>query len=56
MTRVAGRLRIADRTGSLLHQEAGTVMVLMGLAMIMGRLSAFSYWLLETFPYLAGIG
>ena len=31
-------------------------MVLMGLAMILGRLSAFSYWLLETFPYLAGIG
>jgi cytochrome c-type biogenesis protein len=31
-------------------------MVLMGLAMITGELSAFSYWLLETFPSLATIG
>jgi len=32
------------------------VMILMGVAMITGRLSEFAYWLLETFPALGYIG
>ena len=35
---------------------AGATMVLMGVAMITGQLSAFSFWLLENFPVLARIG
>jgi cytochrome c-type biogenesis protein len=31
-------------------------MVLMGLAMVTGQLSGFSYWLLEVFPALGRIG
>jgi cytochrome c-type biogenesis protein len=31
-------------------------MVLMGLAMITGQLSALSYWLLDVFPVLGKIG
>jgi cytochrome c-type biogenesis protein len=31
-------------------------MILMGFAMITGQLSAFSYWLLRTFPGLANVG
>jgi cytochrome c-type biogenesis protein len=31
-------------------------MVLMGVAMVTGRLTAFSYWLLETFPVFQTIG
>lgn len=31
-------------------------MVLMGLAMMTGQLTVFSYWLLETVPFLGQIG
>lgn len=54
--RLSGRLRGLGRIGRRLHQAAGGVMILMGLAMLTGRLSALSYWLLETFPALARIG
>jgi cytochrome c-type biogenesis protein len=50
------RLTAMRRAGRALKVGAGAVMVLMGLAMITGELSAFSYWLLETFPSLATIG
>ena len=35
---------------------AGGIMILMGLAMMTGRLSALAYWLLDTFPVLGRIG
>lgn len=54
--RLAGRLRGAGRIGRRLHQGAGAVMVLMGVAMMTGRLSALSYWLLDAFPVLGRIG
>ena len=44
------------RVGRVLQVAAGAVVVLMGVAMITGQLSAFSYWLLETFPGFARIG
>jgi cytochrome c-type biogenesis protein len=50
------RLKSIGRLGRLLHILAGGVMVLMGAAMITGQLSAFSFWLLETFPELSTIG
>lgn len=53
---MAGRLRTFGRFGRMLHQAAGVVMVLMGVAMITGQLSALSYWLLDAFPALALIG
>jgi len=54
--RLTGRLRGAGRVGRRLHQGAGVVMILMGLAMITGQLSALSYWLLDAFPVLGRIG
>jgi cytochrome c-type biogenesis protein len=54
--RLTGRLRGVGRLGRRLHQGAGVVMVLMGLAMITGQLSALSYWLLDVFPVLGKIG
>jgi cytochrome c-type biogenesis protein len=54
--RLAGRLRGIGRVGRRLHQAAGIVMILMGLAMVTGRLSALSYWLLDAFPVLGTIG
>lgn len=54
--RIFSRLKTMRRTGRTLQIGAGTVMVLMGVAMITGKLSEFSYWLLDTFPGLARIG
>lgn len=54
--RLTRRLRTIGRIGRRLHQGAGAVMIVMGLAMIMGQLSALSYWLLDAFPILGRIG
>ena len=54
--RITGRLRAIGRIGRRLHQAAGAIMILMGLAMITGRLSALSYWMLDAFPVLGRIG
>ncbi|MAM25967.1 MAG: cytochrome C biogenesis protein [Rhodobacteraceae bacterium] len=50
------KLRSVRGMGRGLHKVAGGVMVVMGLAMMTGQLSVFSYWLLETFPVLGTIG
>lgn len=44
------------RWGRPLHIGAGVVMILMGLAMVTGQLTALSYWLLDVFPALGRIG
>lgn len=53
---LAARLASVRRLGRILQLAAGAVMILMGVAMITGRLSEFAYWLLETFPALGNIG
>src|SRR6266542_4145454 len=50
------RLKSIGGPGRILQLLAGGVMVLMGAAMITGRLSTFSFWLLDTFPMLSAIG
>ena len=50
------RMRVMRRFGRPLQIFAGLVMVVMGITMMTGYLSAFSYWLLEVFPGLATIG
>ena len=50
------RIRTIGRLGRRLYQLAGVVMIVMGIAMITGQLTAFSYWLLETIPVLGSIG
>lgn len=42
--------------GRTLHIVAGGLMIIMGIAMITGYLSDFSWWLLKAFPWLAMIG
>lgn len=54
--RVAGRMRRLGSIGRRLHQASGVIMIVMGVAMISGQLSALSYWLLDTFPILGRIG
>lgn len=56
MREMVGRLKGLRHAGRPLQIVAGVVMVLMGLAMISGKLTEFSYWLLERFPILGQIG
>lgn len=50
------RLKAIGRLGRVLQTLAGGLLVLMGIAMITGQLTAVAYWLLEAFPLLADIG
>lgn len=54
--RLAVRLKSFGRLGRSLQLGAGALVVLMGVAMLTGELTSFSYWLLDTFPVLARIG
>ena len=53
---LAGRLKTLRRFGTVLQIAAGLILVFMGVAMITGKLSAFAFWLLETFPVFGRIG
>ena len=53
---LARRLKAMRRAGWMLQFTAGGIMVAMGLAMITGQMSAFSFWLLESFPMFTRIG
>jgi len=53
---LAARLKVLRRFGVLLQIGAGLILILMGIAMITGQLSAFGFWLLETFPVFGRIG
>jgi cytochrome c-type biogenesis protein len=53
---LAGRLTGLRRFGAVLQIAAGLILVLMGIAMITGQLSAFGFWLLRMFPALGTIG
>jgi len=50
------RLRDLRRFGTALQIAAGLILVVMGIAMITGQLSAFAFWLLRTFPVFSRIG
>lgn len=54
--KLLGWLQSVRGIGRWLHVGAGVAMVLMGVAMITGALTAFSFWLLKTFPIFATIG
>jgi cytochrome c-type biogenesis protein len=51
-----GHTRSLSRIGRPLQIAAGTIMIVMGIAMLTGHLSTFSYWMLKTFPGLGTIG
>jgi cytochrome c-type biogenesis protein len=53
---LAQRLKTLRRAGRALQIVAGAIMIVMGIAIMTGQLSAFSYWLIEAFPALATIG
>ena len=54
--RLTRRLRGLRRVGQALQFGAGMIIAAMGVAMLTGQLTSFSYWLLDTFPILARLG
>jgi len=50
------RLKTVDRLGQSLQFGAGAIVTAMGVAMLTGELTSFSYWLLDTSPVLARLG
>lgn len=50
------RTKRLRRIGKPLQALTGAVLVLFGIAMMTGRLTTFSYWLLDAFPALGQIG
>jgi len=56
MRALLNRIRGLRRSARPLQAVAGVVMVLFGVAMVSGKLTTFSYWLLEMFPALGRIG
>jgi cytochrome c-type biogenesis protein len=53
---LVGRLKTLRHAGRGLQVLAGLVMVMIGVAMMTGQLTALSLWLLERFPVLGRIG
>lgn len=56
MDRLTTSLKRMRQTGRVLQFGAGGIMIAMGAAMMTGRLSDFSFWLLDQFPILTRIG
>lgn len=50
------RMGAMRKVGVPLQIGAGVILILMGVAMITGYLTIFSYWLLRTFPVFSQIG
>ena len=50
------RLRVFRRLGRTLQLGAGAIVAGMGVFMLTGEMTSFSYWLLDTFPILARLG
>ena len=53
---LVGKFKAMGHLGRTLQLVAGAIVILMGVAMITGQLSAFSYWLLDAFPALGNVG
>ncbi|MAM60012.1 MAG: cytochrome C biogenesis protein [Maritimibacter sp.] len=56
MNHFLAHMKRLRRWGRPLHIGGGVIMILMGVAMITGQLTVFSYWLLDVFPWLGRIG
>jgi cytochrome c-type biogenesis protein len=50
------RMKVLRSVGRPLQIFAGTIMIIMGTAMITGYMQIFAYWLLNTFPVFTSIG
>jgi cytochrome c-type biogenesis protein len=56
LTRAMGLMNRIKRHMALIEKGMGVLLVLVGIALITGAFTRFSWWLLETFPALAVLG
>ena len=56
LDRAQGLMRRMRRHMGVIEKAMGALLVAVGVAMVSGAFSAFSFWLLETFPGLARLG
>ena len=56
LTRAMGLMNRIKRHMGLIEKIMGLMLIAVGLALVTGAFSAFSFWLLETFPALATLG
>ena len=56
LNRAMGVMNRIKRHMSLIEKVMGLLLIAVGLALLTGAFSAFSFWLLETFPALATLG
>ena len=56
ITRAMGLMNRIKRHMGLIEKIMGALLIAVGLAMLTGAFSTFSFWLLETFPALGALG
>ena len=56
MSRAMGVMNRIKRHMGMIEKAMGALLVLVGLALVTGAFTSFSWWLLETFPSLAALG
>ncbi|WP_299671560.1 cytochrome c biogenesis protein CcdA [uncultured Roseobacter sp.] len=56
MTRAVGLMNRLKRHMKMIERVMGGLLIFVGLAMVTGAFTTFSYWLLEQFPALALLG
>ncbi|WP_299967156.1 cytochrome c biogenesis protein CcdA [uncultured Roseobacter sp.] len=56
MTRAVGVMNRLKRHMKMIERVMGGLLVLVGLALVTGAFTTFSWWLLEQFPFLATLG
>ncbi len=56
LTRAMGLMNRIKRHMALIERVMGLLLIAVGLALLTGAFSRFSFWLLETFPALATLG
>jgi cytochrome c-type biogenesis protein len=56
MQTLLAHIKSLRRAGRPLQTAAGAIMIAFGLVLISGKLTTFSYWLLDAFPVLGRIG
>tara|TARA_B110000977_G_scaffold103309_1_gene134844 strand:+ start:619 stop:1371 length:753 start_codon:yes stop_codon:yes gene_type:complete len=56
MTRAVGVMNKLKKHMALIERCMGVLLLIVGIAMLTGAFSTFSFWLLETFPALGSLG
>ncbi|WP_390914820.1 cytochrome c biogenesis protein CcdA [Pseudosulfitobacter sp. SM2401] len=56
ISRAMGVMNRIKRHMVLIERIMGGLLILVGLALLFGAMSSMSFWLLETFPFLAALG